>query len=374
MYTGQDFLLEIRQGATQYQTEFLNPALAQYIADQALMQLVEQACREYPQQRSIDKIFGLIRANVSYPVYQNRLVLLPGISVSSITITTVGPPGVYTVNFSSPHFLGPLVVATISGVLGSTNANGNFSYSPGPFLFPGQYAILSPTSIRISTGTAATAYVSGGTLTIPNMVPDYYHLLITKPSFYGDAYDIIDVNNSRPATIKINKNANFRNGEKVYVDGINGPTNVNGVRYVKPLPQRRLVLYTDPNLTQSINPNANYISDGYVARIYENETRPYISDDKISIYKPNVRNPRTLQHDTLLEFYPQEYQCYQAEIDYVRTPQRFIVTDKVINLELFYNRDFISLMRDTAVKSFDTVTTDQSQYQLLMSQIQQNNR
>ena len=82
MYTGQDFLIEVRQGATQYQTEFLNPALAQYIADQALSQLVEQACREYPQQRSIDKIYGLIRAHVPYPVLQNRLVLLPGIQVT----------------------------------------------------------------------------------------------------------------------------------------------------------------------------------------------------------------------------------------------------------------------------------------------------
>lgn len=373
MYTGQDFLIEVRQGATQYQTEFLNPALAQYIADQALSQLVEQACREYPQQRSIDKIYGLIRAHVPYPVLQNRLVLLPGIQVAGVSIVSAGPPGVYDVTFASSHFLGVGVQATLSGILGSTNANGNFSYSAG-VPATGQYQVLSPTSIRIQVATAAVAYTSGGTLTLPNMVQDYYHLLIAKPYFYGDAYTITQVSNSGPATITIDKNRNFRPGEKVYVSGVGGATDYNGVWYVKPLPNKRLSLYSDINLTTSFIPSLPWTSGGTVARIYENESRQYISDDKISIYKPNIRNPRTMQHDNLLEFLPSEHVCYTCELDYVRIPQRFIVTDNTINLELFYNRDFISLMRDSTVKTFDTVTTDPQQYQLLMSQIQQNNR
>lgn len=373
MYTGQNFLTEIRQGATQYQTEFLNPDLAQYLSDQALNQLVEQACREYPQQRSIDKIFGLIRAKVPYPVLQNRLVLLPGIAVQNIVVNAIGPPGVYDIAFASNHYLGVGVQATLSGILGSTNANGNFAYSAGAPA-TGQYQILSNTSIRIQVATAATIYTSGGTLTLPNMVRDYYHLLITKSYYYGDAYAITQVSNSGPATITIDKNRNFRAGEKVYVTGISGPTNIQGNFFVKPLPNKRLALYTDINLTTSVVPNAAYVSGGTVARVYENETRPYISDDKASIYKPNVRNPRTLQHDQLLSFYPLDYTCYACDVDYVRVPQRFIVTDNIINLELFYNRDFIALMRDTAVKAFDAVTTDGQQYQLLMNQIQQSNR
>lgn len=83
--------------------------------------------------------------------------------VTSISINSVGAPGIYDVTFSGNHNLGSNVSIRLRGILGSTSANGTFTYSAGA-PSTNEFQILSPNSIRIQVSTPATAYTCGGWL------------------------------------------------------------------------------------------------------------------------------------------------------------------------------------------------------------------
>jgi hypothetical protein len=374
MYTGANFLEDIRQISTEYQSEFLNPALAQNIADMALNTIVEDCYRKYPQQRAVDRIYGLIKSSVSYIPNSNILNLYGNtVPISNIVIAG-GSPLTYRITFSSPHgfTIGDLIV--IQNVPSPPNANGTYLGVSSITTIPYQFQVFSATEIDVIVSGSGATYAPGGFARFANFVPDYYHLLAAEARFRGDAYTITGANNATTATVTLNSQTNLRAGEMVYIEGVLGMTSINGNFYVKPLPANKYALYADKNLTIPVIPNAAYTSGGTLSRVYSKFTKTQVADERISIYKPTLNNPRTIQNRTQLLFLPTEYECYEALLDYICKPQRFIVTDNTIDLEAFYNRDFIENMKQLAVMAFNTSSEDPEQYQLLQAQLAANNQ
>jgi hypothetical protein len=87
--------------------------------------------------------------------------IISDLFVTSIAINSVGAPGIYDITFSENHNLASNVSIRLRGILGSTNANGTFTYSAGA-PSTNEFQVLSSNSIRIQVSTSATAYTCGG--------------------------------------------------------------------------------------------------------------------------------------------------------------------------------------------------------------------
>lgn len=353
-YTGNNFLQNLRNIVSQYTTEFISVPFGNLLAMRALFNLIEDRYAKNSQ-KSLDEISGLLKVDKEFLVYNNRSLVLPYLPISSIAVQTVGPPGIYTINFSRNHNLGNGVGVTISGVTVATNANGNYTFATS-LTANGQYVITSSTSINIRVATAAIAGGLNGQMVADNMVTDYYHLLNANVLFSQQIEPVVtNATNATPIVISITSTNNLRTTERIKISGVQGNTSANGEFYIKKQKKDTFAIfdeYTEPIFTNPAIGNGVYTSGGVLAKVYERDCQVLLSDQKITKYKPKPNSPFLQTGDKELIYYPLEYECSRVSLDYISLAAEIDCNNNTIDLLLTYNINFLNILIDMAARDF----------------------
>jgi hypothetical protein len=172
----------------------------------------------------------------------------------------------------------------------------------------------------------------------------------------------------------------IRTGDQVQISGITGNTNANGIFYVKMVNQLQMALFSDKYLSTPIVGNGAFGGTGLISKVYYNYCTPYLSDEKISpSNNPKVNKPKYEVANNLIKLYPQDIPVLEVTIDYIRKPFPIYsnlatpsfypieVTDNTINLEDYYPKDFLIMIKDKAAETFLSEVRDS-----LGTQLQQN--
>lgn len=374
-YTGVDFLADLRKQVSQYTTEFVSTAWGNYLAKQALFELIERNYAGIINQYRKDEISSLIKTNQVYPVLNNATPLkVFAYPEFFLNVQSAGPPGVYFITFNTPHNLGSGVDVVISGVQVATNSNGTYTYVTS-FTGNNQYMVISPTVIHIRVATAAVIGSSGGTLYGTNYITDYYHLLAVKTTFQDPTqYTITGASFATPIVVTVSNINNIRSGEKVIISGVGGNTGANGTFYVKKQLAKTFALYTDQNLTVPAPPaGALYTSGGTITRVHEYYAKTYNSDQQIDVYGATPQFPQVGTTEWTLKYYPSDKTCTSISIDYIKKAALISTTDSVTDLSQLYNQSFLNDLVEYAAKAFFTIVQSPEDYQLIQSNIAQEN-
>lgn len=374
IYYGSNFLADLRKQVSQYTTEFVSVGWGNYLAKQALFELIEKNYHSIYTQARKDEINSLIVTGKTFPVVDNKTPLKP-VYFPDFSITVVGPNS-YQVTFPFPHNLSstnPQPV-TFTNIEVATNLNDTFTFGTIPL--PGEYFVVSPTVINIRCSTAAIPGATGGLFYEANYIYDYYHLLAVKTKFSElTKFTLSMATYTSPIVITVKEPNNLRSGELIEIAGVTGLTSANGQFYVKKLKSKTFALYLDEKLTTpSVPTPATYVSGGTISRIVKEWAKPYNSDQKIEFYKPNIYRPYVETAEWYLKYYPQNEVCSEIEIDYIKLAAKIDCADStLVNLYNLYNQTFLNNLVVYAAKMFFTIVQSPQDYQLINSNITQNN-
>jgi len=369
VYYGSNFLADLRKQVSQYTTEFVSVGWGNYLAKQALFELIEKNYHSIYTQARKDEINSLIKTAKPYPVQDNKTPLKP-IYYPDFTISVTGVD--YLITFDYPHELTGDFDITFSGVDVGTNLNGTFTFGSGD----GTYSIPNSTQIVVNPIGVSAPGASGGMFYAENYVYDYYHLLAVKTKFSElTKFTLSMATYTSPIVITVKEPNNLRSGELIEIAGVTGLTSANGQFYIKKLKSKTFALYLDEKLTTpSVPTPATYVSGGAISRIVKEWAKPYNSDQKIEFYKPNIYRPYVETAEWYLKYYPQNEECSEIEIDYIKLAAKIDCADStLVNLYNLYNQTFLNNLVVYAAKMFFTIVQSPQDYQLINSNITQNN-
>lgn len=311
-------------------------------------------------QKNYDEISFLLKVGQSYTPNQNKIIL--GLTpVVSVSITS---PVVYTIVSGFPHGLITGDSVTISGVEGTTNANGTYSVT-----------VLSPTSFTITVGSAVgTNTANTGSFYGAKQVSNYYKLATIKLSFANDKdYAISKAKSTTPIRVVFSGVNNIRSGEQVVITGVGGNTNANGTFYVDKINSTTVDLYSDSHLRTPVAFNATYTSGGILNPIIEGFATTLNSDNKLSdLAQGTTVYPKFEESEHSLVLYPTDYVCVNATLDYFVTPKEIDFNDVDTNYTLYYNDKFLLYLIESAAKIFTASIRDTEGCQLMDKETTQN--
>jgi hypothetical protein len=214
MYTGVQIYQDLKRQLKQYESDVVVPSMGNYILKKALYEVIEENYKNLAVQKNKDELGSLVKTERTFLVYDN------GINVGIIPVSSVvvSSATTYTITFGWAHHLGQGISIAISGVLGTTAANGSYSYvTSAPTA--GQYSITNSNTIVVGVVSATGAYTADtGTMTNVNIPTDYLHLLMARLTFEQPTkYSVKTSSFSSPITVEINENNNLRTNEVIKI-------------------------------------------------------------------------------------------------------------------------------------------------------------
>jgi hypothetical protein len=369
MYTGVQIYQDLKRQASQYQSDVIVPSMGNYLLKKALFEEIEDNYKNLAVQKNKDELGSLIKTEQPFTIWDNgiNVGIVPVSSVVVASVTT------YTITFLWAHHLGTGISIAISEVLGTTSANGSYSFTAG-VPTAGQYAIVNSNTITVAVVSATGSYtVNTGIMTNTNIASDYLHLLTARITFeQSTKFTISNATFASPIKLTINENNNLRSTEKIKVSGVNGNTNANATSFIKKGRLKEMFLYSNEELTTPVAGNATYTSGGILKRIVESYCKPQDSDKKIEFYKATVKNPLIETTQKQLIAYPKDNGAVTMYIDYITTETKELTVTSTIDYELFYNRTFIDKVVNRATQNFANMVEDPTAYQMITAQINQN--
>ncbi len=127
MYTGVQIYQDLKRQASQYQSDVIVPSMGNYLLKKALFEEIEDNYKNLAVQKNKDELGSLIKTEQPFTIWDNgiNVGIVPVSSVIVASVTT------YTITFLWAHHLGAGISIAISEVLGTTSANGSYSFSAG---------------------------------------------------------------------------------------------------------------------------------------------------------------------------------------------------------------------------------------------------
>jgi hypothetical protein len=369
MYTGVQIYQDLKRQLKQYESDVVVPSMGNYILKKALYEVIEENYKNLAVQKNKDELGSLVKTERTFLVYDNGI----NVGVIPVSSVVVSSATTYTITFGWAHHLGQGISIAISGVLGTTAANGSYSYvTSAPTA--GQYSITNSSTIVVGVVSATGTYTADtGTMTNVNIPTDYLHLLMARLTFEQPTkYSVKTSSFSSPITVEINENNNLRTNEVIKISGVGGNTNTNGTFYIKKRKLKTFQLYSDADLDTPVAGNASYTSGGALKRVVESYTKPMNSDEKIDYFSPTVRNPKIETTEKQLIAYPKNSGCVSIVMDYITTETKELITTSTIDYEMYYNRTFLDKVINRAAQNFSIMVQSPNEYQMITSQINQN--
>jgi hypothetical protein len=368
-YTGVQIFADLKRLTSEYISDAINPAIGNYILKKGLFETIEENYKNLAVQKNKDELGSLIKTEKLFNIYNN------GVNVGNVPISSVivASATTYTIAFLWEHHLGASVAIAISEVLGTTNANGSYSYTAG-VPTAGQYAVVDSTTITVSVVSAVGTYTEDtGIMTNANIIKDYLHLLTAKIVFnQATKYTVSGATFASPIVITINENNNLRTNEKILISGVVGNTNANATSYIKKQQLKTMALYSDEDLATAVAGNAAYTSGGIVKRVVESYCKPQDSDKKIDFYKGTVKNPLIETTQKQMMVYPKDKGAASIYMDYITTETKQLTVTSTIDYELFYNRTFLDKVVNKSARIFSVMVSSGQDFELLTAQSNQN--
>lgn len=195
-------------------------------------------------------------------------------------------------------------------------------------------------------------------------IPNYYKLLGAKFSIKDDLNDYsIKSVTKNPSTGLVTITFKYKTplrgyagkAEQLLLISFMSASNVEV--FVKQNNDYDYELYMDPFFKTKFVTAATY-SSGIVTRIVKKWAKPYLSNSKGNYYgDPSLLVPKYEIADGNIKAYPDEYNIYSMELDYLTTPPLFIDTeDALTDVEQYYPIDFIRMFTDKAVELYKQET------------------
>lgn len=366
--TGVELYENFQEQVSQYTTDYVDTALANYILNKSLLEQIEENYNNFSVQENKDEIAGLIKTGVVKTPIANAISLgyNPIVSVTTSSATT------YTITFAYPLTLGDTISATIAGITTLLNINGTYTYSSTIGL--GLYTITSSTVIVIGVSAATGTASEEGYGYSSNSIINYLHLLAVKSTFLeGDSYTISGATNANPIVLTVSRFNNLRNNEKVKISGVVGNTNANGTRYISKLKQTTVGLYSDEKLTTSVSGNSSYVSGGTLTRVVEEYCKVMESDRKKTVSVPTVANPEFEVSEKRVLIYPLNENCIEVKVDYLsNSPIVIDVENEDTILDNYFNLTFLQKVINRGARIFNAIVSSPENYQLVQAEIQNN--
>lgn len=355
--TGAQILSNLKKQVNTAYTGQINTALFNYVSERAIVGIVDEAIKAIPLQSAYDTISKLIKTEQEFTPNNNQVLLKP------LIITNVSIGANCTITFDREHNLAANTPIIVSGVEGTVASVVNVPIST--------YTILSTTRITTTLNTSSYTYTAGTGKAISSgyIIDDYYYLLTTNVTFKETLnYSIKSVFNSTKITkITISYANNIADKERINFTGFNGLSTI-GNKYVKVQGQNVLVLYDDESLTIPTILTGSYTGGGTMYREYNSYTKPYVSDEKNTIYVPSVRYPRQESNSNRLKVYPLgagNISQTKYKVDYVSLPVNIDSTNSVYDYEQVYNKEFLNMYYVRAASIFLETLKDFEMFQIL---------
>lgn len=220
-----------------------------------------------------------------------------GIIQRAVSNATNNGSGLVRLNVGSTANLFEGAEVTVSGIIGTTEANGTWIIS-----------IASASSIDLVGSTFANAYVSGGVC-----VTEHYMRILQNGAYVTETAKVINgVTNANPAVFSTTTAHGYNVGDWVFPQNIGGMTNFNGLTWiVNTVPSSTQFSVTDlfGNVISSVSFGV-YTSGGTVSKVYT-IAAPYASVDLPFLKFTQSADTMTLCCvNQLTDF---EYPSYQLE-------------------------------------------------------------
>lgn len=207
------------------------------------------------------------------------------------------------------------------------------------------FGIFKTNSVFSPTANTIDLIVGGAAIS------DYHHVMNLKAKYVVAFTDvtIIEATATTPIRITLSGDVNLRDGEGVFISGVNAQA--NGTRYVKRYKNDLFGLYADARLTTPIVGITAFTGNGTISRIIYNDAYDMKSNRKFSdLNKPTVYNPYYEVANTVMKIYPIDQTCSEITIDYVSVPVYIDVTDSTTDLLGIYSLRFIYFIADETAR------------------------
>ncbi len=341
-------------------TGFVDRTKCGRIFKDALYRVINERIANLTVQKNYDEISFLIKVGQSYSLNSNKIItgLTPVVSVAIISAT------IYEITCGFPHNLITGDSVVISGIQGTTNANGTYSVT-----------VVNSAVFRITVGSAIGVNIANtGSFYGTKQIPDYYRLTAIKTTFRGDrSLSITKAAKTTPIRVSFTGVNSLRTGEQVFIQGVGGNTNANGTFYINKVNSGTIDLYSDAHLLSPVVGNANYTSGGTIVSVESEYATPIDSDRKISsLSQATIKFPKFEESQHSLVIYPLDYVCINTTLDYISTPKEIDFFDTDTNYTLYYNDKFLYYLIDSATKIFLAEIRDTEGYQIMSKETQDN--
>ena len=363
--TGQSLYKYLQQVVGQAYSGYLDTFKADRIFNDALLNALETKYQAQDNQKNKDELSYIFSTNNIITPANNKLIMEP----LQVTNVTVFSPTVFEITTFFPHNLTTGDSVTVSGVAGTLTmptANGTFAST-----------VINATKFQITVASATGVYTANtGKVITPSTITDYWHLLSLKAKFNLPIYDwtVKAASNTAPIVLTISSYNSFRTREKLVISGVVGNTAANGTFYIKVVNSKKIALYSDAALQIPVVGNGIYVSGGSISRQYYEYTAQYAPESKIGVLNiPTPALPAVDISDNQIKIYPLDVPCLEVEFDYVKVPEKKIVSsDNTTDLTLYYPEKFLLLVVKQAAQLFAEQVRDPELYQTQTAEKMQN--
>lgn len=348
MTTGAEVLKITLAKIDKFYSKYLDPIKWNRIFRMALVNVSEKKYMGFTTQKELDELRFAIKANQVFPVRNSK------ISITPLIITDiVASSGSLTITTLTDHNLVVNDTVTVSGALGITtvpDVNGTFVIT----------SVNNTNQFEVNVSFSSGTYTPNtGSLTHPQMIADYYHLLTVRCKTSQPFRNLMvsEVINRTPAIVVFNRHNNIATGDQIVIS--NHPNaSVNGTWYYESINDIKGRLWQNSALTVPVLCTASTTVGGNINRVYYDYAEPLYSDRKISDfeYLGQYDNPKVETSDGILTFYPDTSEII---IDYYSKPTTYIdVMDNILDLESVYPMKFIYRIIDEAILIYSIPSRD----------------
>jgi hypothetical protein len=306
-------------------------------------------------QKRFDELRSILGGNVTIPVNSTAKIFLQPIAIGNFNFTT----GVITTAFPHNALVGSQITYSIQG---------------NTTLFSGTAAATAVTSNTITIPlTSLTETFVSGQLTTEGTITDYMHLFSIRVG-YNVPVNNIEIEGFEVSTsfvnIIFNKRVKYRDGSLINISGATGTTNINGLRYLKQIGQKKYQLFQDKDLIIPVVGNNTYTGGGSIVEPILSKQIFQLKPDQINYEsEPSYSYPMFRIDTNSITVEPSDNISYVI-FDYMTLPKIDIdPEDNEIDLLLYYPRAMLEYFIDFGASMFDLETRNGQGFNLDSNQI-----
>lgn len=293
-------------------------------------------------QKRLDELRTLVITGKEIPATSGRLMLqsLPVIAYNGTT-------GEMTLGYGHNASAGQIISVNLVGDTAT---------------FTGDLTVVSVTENTITAAVQSGLGVfETGSVNTPESLLEYLHLNSLKVKYllqYEEPINAFQVSTTT-AFILFDKRVTLRDGEEIFLSGVQGATSLNGRFWVRRIGLKKYQLFLDSELTMPASANHKYISGGDIFISVLSDKAFQDKPDAIDYTaRPTVQYPGWKISSGALSAEPSTG-IVSFIINYLRQP--YVVIDPlndIIDLELYHPREFWEYVIDYMAQLFDLETKD----------------